>query len=176
MTATRQVSMTADKILAIHDDTVAMPVILSGVLDAKIAETRAAIADLASRQGIAQTMDQANKALADATALKAKAEQHLADAQVTAQKVIDAAHQKMDEANIRNDQTIAAAKVAATQSADVETRRKQHEDDFERMRAGISSRQSALDAQAGTLDQREAKLKTDREAFNARIEALKLPT
>ncbi len=63
MTETRYAptSLTADQIIALRDEALAMPALLSGALDGKIAEIKAASAKLSEQQGIVLTLDAAKK-------------------------------------------------------------------------------------------------------------------
>jgi hypothetical protein len=170
-------TMSASNIITLRDEALAMPIILSGVLDAKIAETRAAIDALNQREGIVQTLDQAHQikheAEAHAAAAFTAAKEQAEAAQATAKKMADDAAQKVKDADVREKQTMAGiaklsvdrAQFDATKATDIKV--------MDQRAKALDARESDVAAAETALRDAQQKLQADRQAFNKRLEALK---
>ena len=169
--------LSAESIVSLHDQAVAMPVILSGVIDAKIAELKAIQADLVARQGIVDTVEQAqavlDKANADATAI-------LTAAQVTADKNTTDAAQKLAAAESLLDQALKREEETSSMQSTIRAQRAQLDADIVARNAAVDALQAQSEKRLADVEMREKslalgmqRLKDDRAAFNAKLDALK---
>jgi hypothetical protein len=173
MTATRSIS--AESIVASHAEALALPVILSGVLDAKIAECKAAMAALDARQQVTATLEEAAKIKADAETAAAAL---LAQAKVDANTVTVTAKQAADDAAMRQAKVTAAEQANATERerlANVKLTLEVQANALNTREASLVALGQQLDIRRNTQDKAEAKLKADTAALNASLDALKRP-
>lgn len=177
MTSTRAAPMSAENIVSLHDEAVAMPVILSGVLDAKVAELREIQADLVTRQGIVKTVEEA-KALLTATEEQSKVTLRNAKevedaAAVTAKEMTDAAKVKMDAALALENETLKErAKLQAASDAFGVGEAEQIKR-FAAQQKELDQRTKAMDEREQILAAGEHGLEVLRAEFNKKLEALK---
>jgi len=172
MTATRTIS--AESILDLSEQAAALPAVLSGVLDTRIAELKKLKADLDAKTAIAKTVDAANKLLEDAktkaAALVAQAEVDANSSRVAGKAVADTAASKLAEADKRAQEVEATARTLAS-----------NVDAYNRNNTALMAAIEANNATARALDVRKATLDADVIRMNdlskkltARLDALKI--
>jgi len=166
--------ITAESVIGLADEAKALPVILTGVLDGKIAQVKALLVELKERQGIVATMDAAeaefsrNKALIDDHSQRAMETINAASA--AASTLMDQANAKMTAATQREQSSLAVQELI--NQAQHETAERAAE--VGRLRDDLNSKASGLAQRATDLDKREAKLRADQAVVNARLDALKV--
>lgn len=129
--------VSASDLIALRAESLALPILLSGVLDAKIEELKAA------EEKTSAAINDAAQQVADAKAASAK---------------VDA-----DRASLDKD------------IADFESAKKVAADNAAALKASLDGRQKSVAGQEATVRDAQAKLKADQQAFNDRLQALKLP-
>lgn len=177
-TTTQAPALSAESIVALHAEAAAIPVLLTGTLDAKIAEVKALLADLAVRQGIVDTLEKA-RAEADSTLTDAKAssEQMFAAAEA---KLFDAtsqqaaAQQALDAANARQTEIDAKERALLSATAKFEENKQSFLTGIAQGRAELEAATKDLAAREATLSEGQEKLKADRAEINRRLEALRV--
>lgn len=173
MTATRS-NISADQILQAHDQALALPVILSGVLDEKIAELKVEQAKLAEAQGIVATLAEAKKVRDAAQAIQGQAQREYAASQVTATEIERSANAKFEAAVAREQATNRAREELAESVVKFNARTTSIENSHTLNGQQLNSLAAELAARTKDLDAREAKIKTDRADLNRRLDALKV--
>lgn len=179
MTTTTQAPwITAENVIALHEQAAAMPVLLTGVLDAKIAEVKTLLADLAARQGIVDTLEAARKEAASIVAkAKTSTEQTLAAAEA---KMFDAtsqqtaAQQALDDANARQSVSVIKAQELTASIAKAEKDNAARKDELAQIAAKLDAGVKDLAAREAELAANQEKLKADRAEINRRLEALRV--
>jgi hypothetical protein len=167
-------NITAGQIVALSDEAKAIPTILSGVLDAKIKETKAAIADFEKRQGVVKTLDQAEAVLKSA---QAKVDAAVGEAQAKVKADAAAAATLMEQATAKMKGADAREKETADGLARLIVERNQliaAKAQIATKTAELDARTLSLDGLAASLTKRQAKLTADQQAFNKKLEALKV--
>ena len=170
MTATKS-GVTAESVLLMHEDMLTHAVIVSGILDDKIAEVKAAQA-AAKPQMDALAAAQA-KTKADAEAALARIE----DASAKAHKDLDdkraaiAADLAAREAKLTEDQTR-----LASDKARIDAYVEQHNYGMARMKSNLDTVSQLLAKREKLVADGEAALRSKQAAFNARLEQLRVPS
>lgn len=168
MTTTRT-SVTAESLVYMYDEAHALPAIYSGVLDAKISELKSLKDELAIAM-----VNEANKIKADAASqaasLLAQAKLEANSVTMTAKKAAEEGDAKLAAITRQGQTLFAAGEKLKTDRGDLDAASAQ----LASAKAALEARALALDGQAVDLAKREAKLKADTTALNARLESLKL--
>ena len=176
MTATK--SYTADNIINLADEMKAVPAILSGVLDEKIATARTLIADLQKRQGIVDTIEKANavvdKTKADIDAHRQEAQDKISAQAYQANALLKAATEKMAAADIRDRETADGMAKLVVARNQFSAAQKSAQDEINAKLADIDQNVTVINGRKNELDAAEKKLKQDQATVNARLEALKV--
>lgn len=171
---TSTVRFNVDHLIEIPAQQIAVMEILKGSFDDEIKRITVLRDELKARQDVDQTLEKATAALADAESKQASAQKELADAQgqsqtmlTQARDVLTSAVQKEDEANRKSAETESKRVVFEAEKANAQELMDQRS-------AALDLRESQLATMAGKIGEEQRQLAVDREAFNKRLEALKV--
>lgn len=172
MTSTTRFNV--DTLLEIPAQHLAVQEILKGTFDDEIARVTALRDELRARQTVDQTLEKARAALIDAEAKQDAADKILADANFQAQQITDKANKMMADATAQAAQMASdAAKVASDRSL-FEADKANAIELMNQRSAALDLRESQLADMASKLGEQQRQLAVDREAFNKKLEALRV--
>lgn len=171
---TTTVRFNVDHLIEVPAQHIAVLEILKGTFDDEIARVTALRDELKARQDVDQTLEKATVALADAQEKQDAANKRLYDAKFQAGNLIASANKLLEAANTRAaDAADAAAKVASSKSV-FEADKANATELMDQRSAALDLRESQLAAMAAKMGEDQRQLAVDREAFNKKLEALKV--
>ena len=163
-----------DQLIEIPAQHVAVHEILKGTFDDEIARITALRDELKARQSVDQTLEQATAALADAKAKQEAADKALDDAKFQAANIMTSAQTVAAQANAQAQQAASdAAKVASDRSI-FEADKANAIELMDQRSAALDLRESQLATAAAKIGEDQRNLAVEREAFNRKLEALKV--
>ena len=171
---TSTVRFNVDRLIEIPAEHVAIMEILKGTFDDEIARVTALRDELKARQDVDQTLEKATAALTDAQAKQEVAQKALDDANFQAQQITDKANKLLADATAQSTQAASdAAKVASDRSI-FEADKANATELMDQRSAALDLRESQLAAMAAKVGEDQRQLAVEREAFNKKLEALKV--
>lgn len=172
MTATTRFSV--DQLLEVPAQAVAVHEILKGTFDAEIAKIKQLRDELAGRQAVDDTFAKAQDAHVQAALAQSQAAQELADAKEWAAALRTQLNSEKERIEALAKET--EDKAARTETARVlfEAERKNATDLMDGRSAALDLRESQLAAMASKIGEGQRDLALEKEAFNRKLEALKV--
>lgn len=163
-----------DHLIEIPAQHIAVMEILKGTFDDEIKRVTELRDELKARQEVDQTLEKATALHAEAKQKADAADKLLADTKFQTQQTFDSARSTMESAlaqakQVSND----AAKIVLDRSV-FEAERQNEKELLDQRSAALDLRESQLAAMAGKLGEEQRKLAVEREAFNAKLEALRV--
>ena len=171
---TSTVRFNVDHLIEIPAEHIAVMEILKGTFDDEIKRVAELRDELKARQDVDQTLEKATAALADAEAKQAAAQKELADANEQAQTMLEQARDAVTQAMQTNADADAKAAKTETARSIFEAEKANAQELMDQRGAALDLRESQLAATAAKVGEDQRQLAMDREAFNKKLEALKV--
>jgi hypothetical protein len=171
---TSTVRFNVDRLIEIPAEHIAVTEILKGTFDDEIKRITTLRDELKARQDVDQTLEKATAALADAEAKQAAAKKELADANDQAQTMLAQARDAVTQAMQTNADADAKAAKTETARSIFEAEKANAQELMDQRSAALDLRESQLAGMAAKVGEDQRQLAMDREAFNKKLEALKV--